>query len=580
MAEQPITAEALEISLLRETSSVFMEQLPPEAQPNPDSSYLLSQRDHAYGSYALLFAETAQDDTVPSDVSQHIATIQAVSEGRLPSEQITAEQPAPSTVNDVELVMQAARYVRQLHAQNMEQTVEAEPGGPQAQQTPEAAERKRLVDRQLAIAASTGDNEAYDSLWHQYGRRVADAVAKKTSDGEPLPYTPELSLRLKGYVLELSERKRSVTILKTLGGLKGMEVASLLEISYANVNVTQGNAIKRLVVALDKEAAGQTADESLSSASSRRDSESAKTRDLSDQQLLECMQSGDTAVFNALHSRHSKNVWRFARSKMWDMADEIVQLTFTRLYTRITGGSTVALSFDHEDGAAAYLTTIAKSVIADIANDSSANNATTELHFEATDQQFATDEMSALDRIVRQEELAELAVITQSLGQLTVGQRAVIDARFYKNLSVPETAALLGISSKAVNTRQHSALTRLRAHFIDNKSGNHNDSMHIKTPTAKPAPTVILLDEHLPNRLDMTPKPLSHYVAKTLFNKLARAIRSTDERTVWVDYMRGTISPRECAARLGEDSGITPEDVHATALNYLWRTSGNVPHTG
>lgn len=60
------------------------------------------------------------------------------------------------------------------------------------------------------------------------------------------------------------------------------------------------------------------------------------------------------------------------------------------------------------------------------------------------------------------EQVAERGVLVGALGSLPTRQRQVIVLRFYEDLSVEQTAELLGFSAGTVKSYTARALTRLR----------------------------------------------------------------------------------------------------------------------
>jgi RNA polymerase sigma-70 factor (sigma-E family) len=75
------------------------------------------------------------------------------------------------------------------------------------------------------------------------------------------------------------------------------------------------------------------------------------------------------------------------------------------------------------------------------------------------------DELESIDRRI------DLAV---ALGSLAPRRRAVIVLRYYEDLSVAETAALLGCSIGTIKSQCADALARLRRHALTQSDGGHN----------------------------------------------------------------------------------------------------------
>ena len=61
---------------------------------------------------------------------------------------------------------------------------------------------------------------------------------------------------------------------------------------------------------------------------------------------------------------------------------------------------------------------------------------------------------------------AETGVVQQALAGLPRGQRAVLVARFYDDLTVEQAAALLGISTGTVKSQTAKALSRMRQALV------------------------------------------------------------------------------------------------------------------
>lgn len=63
----------------------------------------------------------------------------------------------------------------------------------------------------------------------------------------------------------------------------------------------------------------------------------------------------------------------------------------------------------------------------------------------------------------------QLAELRRALDHLPDGHRTVLDLRYLRELTVPETAAVLGISEEAVRALTYRALKRLRANMSNSR---------------------------------------------------------------------------------------------------------------
>lgn len=76
------------------------------------------------------------------------------------------------------------------------------------------------------------------------------------------------------------------------------------------------------------------------------------------------------------------------------------------------------------------------------------------------------------------ERVAERRVVVRALAQLPVRQRQVVVLRFFEDLSVEQTAELLGCSAGTVKSYTSRALARLRCLLADDHEPNSLEVPH------------------------------------------------------------------------------------------------------
>jgi RNA polymerase sigma-70 factor (sigma-E family) len=156
----------------------------------------------------------------------------------------------------------------------------------------------------------------------------------------------------------------------------------------------------------------------------------------------------------------------------WHRADDLVQVAITRLYVHWGRASVL----DHTD---AYTRTIL--VRAFLGEQRSGWARRVSLHPDAPDQPgFPADRDAVLD-------------VRAALGALAPRQRATLVLRFYCDLSVEQTAELLGCSTGTVKSQTAKGLAALR-----NQLGPFWREPAGPAPTAvpAPAPTAVEVMEH------------------------------------------------------------------------------------
>jgi RNA polymerase sigma-70 factor (ECF subfamily) len=177
----------------------------------------------------------------------------------------------------------------------------------------------------------------------------------------------------------------------------------------------------------------------------------------SDEALVARVRAGDTAQFEQLMRRHNQRVFRTARAivrddaEAEDVAQEAWVLAFAHLHTFA--------------GRSAFSTWLTRIVI----NESFARlrrqrRAGVSLDEGAPMPAALADTASSPERDAYRRELAGL--LEQAIDGLSVGPRAVFVLRMVEQLSVTETAELLGLTEEAVRTRLHRARNALRRDLL------------------------------------------------------------------------------------------------------------------
>lgn len=179
-------------------------------------------------------------------------------------------------------------------------------------------------------------------------------------------------------------------------------------------------------------------------------------KQLSDDQLIAAYANGDNEAFDTLLNRHQANTYSYILRlvKDEDLANDFLQETFVKVITTIKQGKYTA------DGRfASWLGRIAHNLVFDYFRQG--KNSTT----------VSTDEeANVLNRREYSEGTIEDAIIDDQIlddvqklvGMLPDDQRAVVEMRFYQNLSFKEIAERTGVSINTALGRMRYAIINMR----------------------------------------------------------------------------------------------------------------------
>lgn len=164
-------------------------------------------------------------------------------------------------------------------------------------------------------------------------------------------------------------------------------------------------------------------------------------------QLVEKAKDGDAEAIVSLYDTYAPDIYRYAVSitRDEDLAKDVVSESFLRAWTHLPsfkGGNFRA-----------YLYTIARNYIFDVIRKDSK---CTELTEEPEEEAIRGD---VLKRAIRTENAEHLFAALQ---QLPDKYKEVVTLRFMEELTVKETAAVIGISEISVRVTQSRALSKLR----------------------------------------------------------------------------------------------------------------------
>jgi RNA polymerase sigma-70 factor (ECF subfamily) len=170
--------------------------------------------------------------------------------------------------------------------------------------------------------------------------------------------------------------------------------------------------------------------------------------------LIAAAQQGDRDAFGRLYSRYAPGVSRFVGSRLRDraLAQDLTSETFARALRRIDSVS------DQGRDAGAWFTTIARNLITDHVKSSRVQRETVTAEFD--DASIDDRQESPEQAVIRTQAAAD---VRRRVAQLPTDQQECIRLRYFQDLSVAETAAVMGRNDGAVKALAHRGLEGLRA---------------------------------------------------------------------------------------------------------------------
>jgi RNA polymerase sigma-70 factor (ECF subfamily) len=168
--------------------------------------------------------------------------------------------------------------------------------------------------------------------------------------------------------------------------------------------------------------------------------------------LIAAAQTGDRDAFGRLYSRYAPGVSRFVGSRLRDraLAQDLTSETFARALRRID-----SVSYQGRD-AGAWFTTIARNLITDHVKSSRVQRETVTAEFDDA----GTDQETPEQAVIRTQAAAD---VRRRVAQLPTDQQECIRLRYFQDLSVAETAAVMGRNDGAIKALAHRGLEGLRA---------------------------------------------------------------------------------------------------------------------
>lgn len=168
-------------------------------------------------------------------------------------------------------------------------------------------------------------------------------------------------------------------------------------------------------------------------------------------ETLRLARAGNSDAFAALYNEHREDVYLFIyrRVQHVELAHDLTQDTFLRALRRLETFTWQGRSI------AAWLMTIARNLIIDHYKKESTRRETSVAEMLDADELVESAEQSALEQLVATQ---TRVAVKDALKLLTAPQRATLELRYLRDMSIQETADSMGLTVGAVKTMTYRAM--------------------------------------------------------------------------------------------------------------------------
>lgn len=176
-----------------------------------------------------------------------------------------------------------------------------------------------------------------------------------------------------------------------------------------------------------------------------------------DQTLLHKIKTGDRPAFMMLYERYWDSLYRFffARTKDKEVTEELLQNLWIKILE-----NTESIQTDPQESAKGYLLKHLHYRIIDYFNSHKKLPST--LRIDETENPIDITDTEYFEILEEQDISVLFRMVDEVVSQLPITEQKIYDLRIRKNLSVDETAEILGLSNKTVSNKLSKAIGEIR----------------------------------------------------------------------------------------------------------------------
>lgn len=176
-----------------------------------------------------------------------------------------------------------------------------------------------------------------------------------------------------------------------------------------------------------------------------------------DRILLHKIKTGDRPAFMTIYERYWESLYRFvfARTKDKEVTEELLQNLWIKILEK-----TESIQTNDEESAKGYLVKYLHYRVIDYFN--SHKNVSSTLRIDEAENSIDITDTD-YSEILEENDISVLfSMIDEVVSKLPVTEQKIYDLRIRKNLSVDETAEILGLSNKTVSNKLSKAIGKIR----------------------------------------------------------------------------------------------------------------------